>query len=98
MDLLATNTKLGWVLHGNTGQCRRVDSEVSFVSWSADDELHELVKRAFSVHDFGVKPAPLPRNKDDERALQLLSTMTHDGTRWQTGLLWRDDNPQLPES
>ena len=36
---VATNTKLGWVLHGNTGQCQRVDSEVSFVSWSADDEL-----------------------------------------------------------
>ena len=95
---VATRTKLGWLINGNVDQCRHEEVDVTYTTWTADDTLHELVKRSFTTEDFGVKLAPPLNSKSDERALKILEESTHDGRRWQTGLLWRGDDPCLPES
>ncbi|XP_065193035.1 uncharacterized protein LOC135824232 [Sycon ciliatum] len=96
---VATQTKLGWVVHGKTiaGRCR-IDEGVVLSTWGLDSDLHDLVQQSFALDSLGVKPAKI-RSKADDRALQLLDTLTtRTGRRWQTGLLWREDNITLPRS
>ncbi|XP_076235104.1 uncharacterized protein LOC143179676 [Calliopsis andreniformis] len=61
-------------------------------------DLHELVKNHFRLESIGI----MPRTRFDaqkKRAIQLLkSTTNRIGERWLTGLLWRQDNIQLPEN
>ena len=95
---VSTRTKLGWLIHRNVDQCRHEEVDVTYTTWTADDTLHELVKRSFTTEDFGVKLAPPVNSKSDERALKILAESTYDGRRWQNGLLWRHDDPCLPES
>ncbi|XP_065197638.1 uncharacterized protein LOC135829160 [Sycon ciliatum] len=96
---VATQTKLGWVVHGKTIADRcRIDEGVVLSTWGLDSDLHDLVQQSFALDSLGVKPAKI-RSKADDRALQLLDTLTtRTGRRWQTGLLWREDNITLPRS
>ena len=70
---------------------------------TADDELHQLVKKSFTTEDFGVKPVVEKlRSKEDQRALKIMESTkrrsNEDGIRFQTGLLWKKDDVHLPES
>ncbi|XP_065197565.1 uncharacterized protein LOC135829088 [Sycon ciliatum] len=95
----ATQTKLGWVVHGKTIADRcRIDEGVVLSTWGLDSDLHDLVQQSFALDSLGVKPAKIC-SKADDRALQLQDTLTtRTGRRWQTGILWREDNITLPRS
>jgi len=56
------------------------------------------VKFHFSTEAFGVKPnVEKPRSKEDSRAAEIMNkTLTRVGEKWECGLLWRSDDPQLP--
>ena len=101
---VATRTKLGWVVHGNTGLFRgRLDSEYTCVQFHqhADDSLHQLVKESFSLDALGTSPLTTHRSKEEELAQSILDSTTKRtvaGDRWQTGLLWREGIQDLPES
>ena len=103
---VATQTKLGWIVHGNTGQFRnRLEPQYTCAIFSkyADEPLHQLVKESFALDALGTSPlvSAARRSKDEERAQDILETTTKrtaDGHRWETGLLWRDGIAQLPES
>ena len=61
-------------------------------------ELHEQVERfwALESHEFSHDGDTL-NSLEDERALKILKRTTRlkDG-RCEAGLLWRNDNPELP--
>jgi len=93
---------LGWSIHGNVAALKdRIDEQVLLHTWeSKDRELHELVKDSFRTDNFGVIPPRKPlRSKEEERAINLLENTTKRiDERWETGLLWRNDSPSLPNS
>ena len=99
---IASRTKLGWVVHGRSSHRQgRVDDVVLQTISTEDEELHQLVKSSFRTDDFGVKvPHATAHNREELRAFELLQATTQrfDETRWETGLLWRKDDPVLPRS
>lgn len=102
---IAVKSRLGWSIISS----RSVGSEQN-VSYNAhhicaeytEESLHQLVKKSFTIEDFGVKLADeRPRSKEDLRAMKVMESTTlraQDGQRFETGLLWKQDELTLPES
>ena len=87
----------GWPSHRQG----KVDDVVLQNISTEDKELHQLVKSSFRTDDFGVKvPHATAHNREAMRAFELLQATTQrfDKTMWETGLLWREDNPVLRRS
>lgn len=101
---VAALTNLGWVVYGPRMNSRGGEDTdvVLFASEESDDlrDLEERVRDYFSLESFGVRCPARPLESDaDIRARQLLATTTKRiGERFETGLLWRTDQCQLPES
>ncbi|XP_046868666.1 uncharacterized protein LOC124461157 [Drosophila willistoni] len=64
--------------------------------------LDAAMKEYFAMESSGTRVPSKPlRSKDDERALQIMEATTSYcpiDKRWQTGLLWRFDKVDLPDS
>ena len=63
-------------------------------------DFHDQVKRFWTTEDFGTKYEKAELHSDsDERAIRILDgTTKRAGDRYETGLLWREDNVQLPNN
>lgn len=63
-------------------------------------EVHDLVKEFFSLENFGVRASKVtPASSETKRAQSLLERTTiRVGQRYETGLLWRYDKFELPNS
>ena len=100
-DPVATKTLLGWVVHGPIAKGVAVERVMLHSCQNAaDEELNQMVKQSFTLDYFGVKLAKdETRSKEEERAEFLLRTTTERvGDRFQTGLLWKEDDFKFPES
>jgi hypothetical protein len=93
-------SRLGWVLSGAVADSNSTESVFNLSEQPKWDELDSLVKQSFSLQNFGVKVTEeTVHSKEDQRALTILAnTLKYDGTRYEVGLLWKEDNPVLPES
>ena len=98
---LLSRTNLGWCLHGDSG-VGNLDSQTHFSLniYNEDDDLHAIVKRIFSTEAFGVQVVKTPLlSKEEQRARELMDTHSRQiGPKWETCLLWKTDEVQLPES
>lgn len=101
---IATKTKLGWTIFGVQAPNNHVDVQnVHYHTCdesAADKKLDASVKEFFSIESFGVKtPDNVLQSRDDQRAIAILEKNTKkvDG-RYETGLLWRYDGVQFPDS
>jgi hypothetical protein len=94
----AHQCRLGWYIctGDSSTECYNACESCSLEN---DKELHSQMKDFFAVETSGIKVVTPSRSKDDIRALELLekSTKISDG-RWETCLLWKDDDAVLPES
>ncbi|XP_055848298.1 uncharacterized protein LOC129913548 [Episyrphus balteatus] len=99
---VATKTRLGWVIHGKcVEEANRSDKTHSFhVCECNDPELRRLVKNFICDDNFGTHELKkLMMSDDDARALNLLNTRTvRKNGRFETTLLWKIDEFQLPDS
>lgn len=107
---VAAKTRLGWLVYGpcttkavssgDTGYTAYHSFHVCACSKEADYEMNQALKEYFSFDSLGIVKTEKPLiSKNDERALQLLSSKTHlkEG-RFESELLWRFDDVQLPDS
>lgn len=98
----AARTKLGWLVYGPCDVHNGDAESVLVISEPADtlDDLHQTVKDYFTTENFGVKHTEHNLlSKSDQRARDILAATTKRiGPRFETGLLWRCDDVQLPES
>lgn len=106
----ATRTPLGWCVHGcaRVGMSRRANSSHSTLLTCYDvthdhseyslRDLHDVVRRSFSIESMGVSGLPR-QNVNDVRAQAVLerTTVLIDG-RWHVGLPWKDENCAMPDS
>lgn len=106
----ATRTPLGWCLHGRVphapSSARRHHSTLFITADAAavndDDSLRDLhndVRRYFSIESMGLSPCKPRQNSEDQRAWELLEkTSTLVDGKWQVGLPWKDQNCVMPNS
>ncbi|XP_058827675.1 uncharacterized protein LOC131687608 [Topomyia yanbarensis] len=97
---IAIKTRLGWTMFGG----RRESNEperlmVQICNCSADRELNDLVKDYFALEDVGVSGFAVPETADHRarKILQQTTRRTKSG-RFETGLLWKTDNIEFPNS
>ncbi|XP_073824972.1 uncharacterized protein isoform X1 [Musca autumnalis] len=95
----ACNTELGWVVFGPCKSISSSQSSCLFVSVEEDRHVHKMVEDYFNIDSMGVRAAPLIESDDDIRAKEILHESTKRvGNRFQTGLLWKNENVELPDS
>ncbi|XP_037042681.1 uncharacterized protein LOC119079015 [Bradysia coprophila] len=102
---IVCRTRLGWVVQGPTYETDEVKDHPTFsvnmcVCQSNDNELHQLVKEYFTMEHLGIR---IPENRLESPELQrarniLDATTVKKGDRYETGLLWKQDEINLPES
>lgn len=106
---IAIKTNLGWTIYGGApnGQTMSMIHYVYHVRKcdhddvdKNDDNLDRALKEYFSIESLGIMSSTEQiRSKDDEQALHLLRDLTYfNGERYETGLLWRNGNINMPDS
>lgn len=103
--IVATQTRLGWVVQGSDDHISVAPSPPTVLHVDCrhdekDNELHNLVHDFFTTEEFGVKlpDKPIESNENIRARALLTSTTRRIGERFETGLLWRSDDIQLPNS
>ncbi|CAG7833197.1 unnamed protein product, partial [Allacma fusca] len=98
-----TKTELGWLVHGPLYPYRHRE-QMETVHYHQEpqppiEDMQTLMHNYFAIEALGVRAPPPLQSCEDKRATELLAKTTSriDG-RFQTGLLWKEENVQLPES
>ena len=98
---VASQTKLGWTLHGNHALYHNRADDFTFLAFEKrDPDLHEMIQESLTTENFGTKPRLIEAEDDQVRGarLQRETTKRISKDRWETGLLWREDNATLPDN
>ena len=99
-------TPFGWCVaeptNRNKDENKPVALSVFEFDWAEDKrdvKLHEQVDRFWALESLGFRSDGTSNSLEDERALEILkrTTKMKDG-RYEVGLLWRNDNPELPNN
>ncbi|XP_054745916.1 uncharacterized protein LOC129250308 [Anastrepha obliqua] len=104
-NLIAAKCRLGWSVYGrdktNCAEQPRI-LHTCECDTTRDDRMDQQLKTYFSIDAIGsyapIKPLI---SKDDERALQIMEKTTRfisAEKRWETGLLWKHEAVELPDS
>ncbi|XP_055590680.1 uncharacterized protein LOC129742764 [Uranotaenia lowii] len=92
-------TRLGWNVYG--GQRNSMPFALNFhqCECNCDVNLEDSIKKYFAVEETGVKPTLYQGSEEDARAMSILknTTIQVDG-RYESGLLWKHDMVELPDS
>ncbi|XP_062557256.1 uncharacterized protein LOC134222129 [Armigeres subalbatus] len=100
---VAAKTRIGWVVFGRNRESREeVGSHrvLHVCSGHSDHGLHDLVKDFFRVEGTGVSTPNALVSTEDRRAKEILEATTFRTAsgRFQTGLLWKYDQVEFPDS
>lgn len=111
---VATKTRIGWTVYGQYHHHSQNESAVDenvigevivhnhyhICDCSHDEKLHKIVKDFFSLENFGVRESENTiESVEEKRARAIMDATTKIiGNRYETGLLWRYDEVDLPDS
>ncbi|XP_062541842.1 uncharacterized protein LOC134209834 [Armigeres subalbatus] len=98
---IAVRSKLGWTVYGPTGANATEGGIVGHHACSSvtNQELHDLLKSQYALEESGISVALLPESEEDRRAKEILrKTTKRIGDRFETGLLWKNDCSEFPDS
>ncbi|XP_058817854.1 uncharacterized protein LOC131681160 [Topomyia yanbarensis] len=104
-DPIGAKCRLGWSIYGcipdQPSQTAVVNFHVGAVS-DPDRELNEQLRDFFTLDKAGISHlCEVPESDDDKRTKQLLVDTTRrvsSGSGYETGLLWRTNNQNFPDS
>ncbi|XP_062549874.1 uncharacterized protein LOC134214528 [Armigeres subalbatus] len=101
-DPIAAKSRIGWSIYGcATTQASTVTCGFHFGGWTnQEQELNQLVRDYITLDNTGVThPSMILESEEDKRARLLLESTTRKiGGAFETGLLWKTDNIQFPNS
>ncbi|XP_062704459.1 uncharacterized protein LOC134286801 [Aedes albopictus] len=103
-DPLASKTRLGWSVYGYFAEGEKATNFTLHVcecrqEYQVDQDLHNLVQQHFSIESVGVSADKGPESEEDKRARRILEETTKRvSNRFETGLLWRYDHVEFPNS
>ena len=90
---------IGWVLSGPLPSSSSLVSTCFKANVEHDYELACQVKSWYDMESYGAFKQFDPRSAADARAQEILETTPfHNGQRYDVGMLWADDNIQLPNN
>ncbi|XP_054266241.1 uncharacterized protein LOC128988686 [Macrosteles quadrilineatus] len=103
---IGLKSKLGWTINGPTGKEQyhsRINQE--YVMFKSDmkiemEEMNSMIKKSFEQDFIDYPSNNISKSEEEVRSEVIMKStcsQTEDG-RWEIGLLWREENPQLPES
>ncbi|XP_075157560.1 uncharacterized protein LOC142230820 [Haematobia irritans] len=101
---IAAKSRLGWIIYGpvDKPKSKYISCHVkrSENEERSQNELDNMMRDYFGQETFGIKTPVKPLvSRDNQRALDILNLSTRKyGDRFETGLLWRNDNVLFPES
>ncbi|XP_065091440.1 uncharacterized protein LOC135712376 [Ochlerotatus camptorhynchus] len=98
---IAVRSKLGWTVYGPTGLEKMDGGMVGHhrCSTLSNQELHDLLRNNYTLEESGISVALLPESEEVRRAKEILEkTTVRVGDRFETGLLWKEDDPHFPDS
>ncbi|XP_062539124.1 uncharacterized protein LOC134207415 [Armigeres subalbatus] len=96
---VAVKTRLGWCVYGPRGRDNRGSFSFHICECPCDKMLHQAVKDFFTIEGAGAGPVNVPPTKEEERALIIMEATTRRvGNRFETGLIWKDDQVEFPNS
>ncbi|XP_062704433.1 uncharacterized protein LOC134286777 [Aedes albopictus] len=102
-DPIAAKCRLGWSIYGSTSTNSVARVRVNFhtaAEQSPDDLLNAQLRDYFALENCGVAaPAEKLESEEDKRARRLLEETTRrTATGFETGLLWRSDTQEFPDT
>ncbi|XP_062711342.1 uncharacterized protein LOC134289484 [Aedes albopictus] len=102
-DPIAAKCRLGWTVYGCAGDRGENAALVNFHTVEAADTdhlLNEQLRDFFTLENDGLfNRNETLESEEDKRARMILEQTTRRiGDRFETGLLWRIDNPEFPDS
>ncbi|XP_062713808.1 uncharacterized protein LOC134290646 [Aedes albopictus] len=102
-DPIAAKCRLGWTVYGCAGDRGENAALVNFHTVEAADTdhlLNEQLRDFFTLENDGLfNRNETLESEEDKRARMILEQTTRRiGDHFETGLLWRTDNPEFPDS
>lgn len=94
-------TNLGYIVYGSLKNMR-IQSDASVLlahNITQHQDIHNVVADYLATENFGIKHLPILENEEDLRAkLILKNTTVKINDRYQSGLLWKNEAVNLPNS
>ena len=95
----AVRLPIGWVLSGPLPSSSSLVSTCFKANMEQDFELASQVKSWYGMESYGALKQVDPRSTSDARAHDILeNTTVHNGKRYNVGMLWAEDNIELPNN
>ena len=95
----AVRLPIGWVLSGPLPSSSGLVSTCFKANMEQDFELASQVKSLYDIESYGALKQVDPRSSSDARAHEILeNTTVHNGKRYNVGMLWAEDNIELPNN
>ncbi|XP_055543524.1 uncharacterized protein LOC129729067 [Wyeomyia smithii] len=95
---VAVKTRLGWCVYGKQRDNTCNAYSFHICECTTYEQLHETMKQFFALEQASIGPAVVV-SEEEERAQRILeSTTRRIGDRFETGLLWKQDDITLPDS
>ncbi|XP_058456571.1 uncharacterized protein LOC131433969 [Malaya genurostris] len=97
-DPIAVKCNLGWTVYGPKHSMQaQVENYLGYHKEITNEDLHELLRSHYALEE-SVVIVP-QETKEERRARETLERTTKRvGERFETGLLWKTDNPLFPDS
>jgi hypothetical protein len=99
---IAFKTPFGWCLGGKMGPLDETSPFVAHFSTSPEEQqedLNDQVKKFWKLEAKEVNVDQPVLSEDDLRGQRILdSSIVHVGDRYQVGLMWKNDNVELPNN
>ncbi|XP_075157722.1 uncharacterized protein LOC142230988 [Haematobia irritans] len=101
--IIATRCRIGWSVYGRDClENTKIPRALHICDCNDTNKIDEIMRYFFSLESVGVNPnIKTLISKDEEKALEIMESTTkyiQSEKRWETGLLWRYKNIQLPNS
>ena len=95
----AVKTTLGWTASGALPKNETSHLTVSCNMSMTSDPLADQLRKWWDMETYSSVCNVTGKSKEEKRALSILEKSTkHNGERYEVGLLWADDEPNLPNN
>lgn len=98
---IAVRSLLGWTIYGPEEKRKSTKTYVNHhvIQTISNQDIHDMIRKQYTLDETYISGGHLPEPEDVTRARVILERTTRRiGERFETGLIWKNDNPTFPDS